>query len=206
MRKFEFESIIIYVTEKKDGNQRNKENRLKITPFNNIHIPNQKHTNIVLKYNDNILDPCDGLYTDQKLTPLGVLTADCIPLVLFNSNELSVIHAGWRGLLRGIVENGYSLFKNKDIKAFIGPFIKACCYEFKLDDIKRLNIPKRFITISNGKTYLDLNSILLEKLKNLKVDVVYNINECTKCNKDYFSYRNGDTDDRILTFAYIKGD
>lgn len=208
MKKFEFENIAVFITEKKDGNQRNKENRLKTIktlPFNDIYIPNQKHTNIVLRYNDDISNQSDGLYTDKKLIPIGVLTADCIPIVLFNNNELAVIHAGWRGLLSGIVENGFSLFKNKKVKAFIGPFIKSCCYEFKLDDIKSLNISERFITISNGKTCLDLNLILLEKLKKLGVDVCYKIDECTKCGTNYFSYRNGDTN-RILTFAYIKGD
>ncbi len=209
MKKFEFENIAVYVTEKKDGNQRIIENRLKIIKtldFSDIYIPNQKHTSVVIKYNEDIANPCDGLYTDKKLIPIGVLTADCIPIVIFNDKELAVIHAGWRGLLAGIVENGFYLFKNRKVKAFIGPFIKSCCYEFKPDDIKSLNISKRFITISNEKTYLDLNSILLEKLKNLGVEIVYNINECTKCSTNYFSYRNGNIDDRILTFAYIKGD
>ncbi|MDO3651393.1 laccase domain-containing protein, partial [Nocardia mangyaensis] len=117
MRYFTFNNILIAFTEKEDGNQRNPDNvkkTLEKLRVKNILIPNQKHTNIVIDVKDYKNQECDGLYTDKINMALGVLTADCIPIALFNEKELSVIHAGWRGLFGGIIENGFNLFKNKD--------------------------------------------------------------------------------------------
>lgn len=210
MRRFKFNKINIYVSEKSDGNFKDKENLdslKKQLNLKEIFLPNQKHTNIILNYDEDLTSPSDAVYTDKPYTPIGVLTADCIPLVLFNDNELSVIHAGWRGLLSGIVESAYEKFKDKfNISAFIGPSIRGCCYEVGFDFINQLNISSNFFTINLDRYFVDLNKILKDKLEKLHVNVIYEIEECTKCGKNYFSYRNGDLEERILTLAFIEGE
>jgi YfiH family protein len=209
MRYFTFENILIAFTQKEDKNQRNPDNINKIKEklyIKNIYIPNQKHTNIVLNVEDYKNQECDGLYTDKKEVALGVLTADCIPVVLFNGKEIAVIHAGWRGLFGGIIENGVKMFKNKSIKAFIGPSIRGCCYEVDKQFVNDLNINKKFYKIYHTKAYLDLVAVAKDKLKNLSVKEVFDTDECTKCSEKYFSYRNGDFESRILTLGVIRWD
>ncbi|WP_051524425.1 polyphenol oxidase family protein [Sulfurihydrogenibium subterraneum] len=207
MRFYTFDNILIAFTEKQDLNQREEKNRLPLKNHLNvdtIHIPNQKHSNKVVKIEEDLTQECDGIYTDKKNTAIGVLTADCIPIVLFNSKELAVIHAGWRGLFDGIIENGFSLFKDKNVKAFIGACIRGCCYEVDKQFVNDLNISDKFYKIYNDKPYLDLVAVAISILKKLSVKDIYDIGECTKCSGKFFSYRNGDFESRILTAAVIK--
>lgn len=79
----------------------------------------------------------DGLITDTPQVLLGVLTADCLPVILVDPKHraVGVFHAGWRGTVKRIVEKGvgemYRWFKSKpsEIKAAIGPGIRGCCYQ-----------------------------------------------------------------------------
>jgi len=202
MKRLSFGKINIVWTEKKDGNFKIKENRINLAKkfgFDDIVVPNQKHTNIITTL-ENIPAESDGIFTDKKYKPIGVLTADCMPIVIFSNNEIAVIHAGWKGLFNGIIENSLNLFKEKNLKAFIGASIRSCCYEVSQDFINSLNISKKFFTISNSKIYLSLQDIAKEKLKNIEI---IDTEECTKCSGNYFSYRNKDTEERILTFAWI---
>ncbi|WP_297888172.1 peptidoglycan editing factor PgeF [Sulfurihydrogenibium sp.] len=207
MRYFTFYNVLIAFTEKEDSNQRNLDNIKKTVEklrIKNVLIPNQKHTNIVLKVDDYKNQECDGLYTDKKESAVGVLTADCIPVVLFNDDEIAVIHAGWRGLFGGVIENGFSMFKNKKVKAFIGPSIRGCCYEVDKQFVNDLNIDEKFYKIYDSKAYLDLVKIAKSKLETLKVEEIFDVGQCTKCSGKYFSYRNGDFESRILTLGMIK--
>ncbi|ACN99684.1 conserved hypothetical protein [Sulfurihydrogenibium azorense Az-Fu1] len=207
MRLLTFDNILIAFTEKQDLNQREEKNRLPVQlslGVDTIHIPNQKHTNKVVKVEEDLNQECDGIYTNKENTAVGVLTADCIPIVLFNSREIVVIHAGWKGLFGGIIENGFSLLKDKRAKAFIGACIRGCCYEVDKQFVNNLNISDKFYKIYNDKPYLDLVSAAVDKLIKLSVKDIYDLGECTKCSGKFFSYRNGDFESRILTAAVIK--
>jgi polyphenol oxidase len=79
----------------------------------------------------------DGLITATPGLMLGVLTADCVPILIFDRKvgAVGVFHAGWRGTLRRIVEKGVGEMRKHlgsragDLRAMIGPGIGACCYE-----------------------------------------------------------------------------
>jgi polyphenol oxidase len=79
----------------------------------------------------------DGLITSTPGILLAIQTADCLPLILADTEQLviGVFHAGWRGTLKRIAQKGIGemrrLFATKpeDIKAAIGPGIHSCCYE-----------------------------------------------------------------------------
>jgi YfiH family protein len=79
----------------------------------------------------------DGLITNVPEIALGVLTADCIPVLLVDRKNrvVGAFHAGWRGTAKRIVEKGLGLMRREygslpeDIHAVIGPGIQKCCYE-----------------------------------------------------------------------------
>ena len=79
----------------------------------------------------------DVMITNKPGILLGILTADCIPVVLVDSKRraVGVFHAGWRGTLKRIVQKGVGEMqrnfgsKPQDIRAAIGPGIHSCCYQ-----------------------------------------------------------------------------
>ncbi len=79
----------------------------------------------------------DGLVTNVQGILLGVLTADCLPVVLADSKNraVGVFHAGWRGTVKRIVEKGVGEMQRwfgtrpGDLRAAIGPGIRGCCYQ-----------------------------------------------------------------------------
>ena len=86
----------------------------------------------------------DALITNQKKTPIGVLTADCVPILLYDKRKkiVAAVHAGWKGAYKGIVKRVVKFFlKNgsspKNIMAAIGPCISLNSYEVKKDFQKR---------------------------------------------------------------------
>ena len=84
-------------------------------------------------------EPCwrqTGLVTDLQGVMLGVQTADCVPVLIADVNKRAVaaIHAGWRGTVARIVEQGCATMQKEygsrpeDLVAAVGPSIGACCY------------------------------------------------------------------------------
>jgi YfiH family protein len=79
----------------------------------------------------------DGLITQTPGILLAILTADCLPVVLADAKRraVGVFHAGWRGTVKRIVENGvgemYRRFGTspRDLRAGIGPGVHGCCYQ-----------------------------------------------------------------------------
>lgn len=79
----------------------------------------------------------DGMVTNVPGLLLGILTADCLPVILVDSKKraVGVFHAGWRGTAKRIVEKGVGEMHRwfgsdpRDLKAAIGPGIRGCCYE-----------------------------------------------------------------------------
>jgi YfiH family protein len=79
----------------------------------------------------------DGLITNVPGVTLGILTADCFPVLLADSRNKAVgaFHAGWRGTVARIAEKGLGLMRREfgtqadDVYAAIGPGIQQCCYE-----------------------------------------------------------------------------
>lgn len=90
--------------------------------------------------NDAVLD-CDALITDTKGVILTVLTADCVPVLLYDTRRevVAAIHAGWRGTQANIVLKTVEKMKEvfdsnpQDMVAGIAPSIGRCCYEVEED-------------------------------------------------------------------------
>ena len=137
----------------------------------------------------------DALITNVKNIAIGVLTADCVPIFIYDKNLkiISVIHAGWKGAYREIIKKVIKfLIKNgsnaKDLIAVIGPGISQKNYEiqkdFKDKFIKKDKQNKIFFKLIKNKTYFSLNKYIYSQLKKLGV------NNLEIINKDTFDPKN----------------
>ncbi len=119
----------------------------------------------------------DGIITSSKNIALGILTADCAPILFYDSkkNIISAAHAGWKGAYKKIVVKMINYLKKKgsklnDLIAIIGPCISQRNYEIKEDFIKKFlnqsQANKRHFIRKNNKIYFDLKSYIFQQLKN----------------------------------------
>ena len=139
----------------------------------------------------------DGLITKSKGLVIGVLTADCAPIIFFdpNKNIIGIAHAGWKGAYKKIALEMIKKFKKngsklKDIIAVIGPCISQKNYEvkndFKAKFISQSLRNKIFFKNIKNKIYFDLKSYIFQQLKNEGVDNVELIKKDTFCTKNNF--------------------
>jgi len=142
--------------------------------------------------------PCDGLTIhpdiDGELAAL-LLFADCLPIVLCSEVDLAVLHAGWRGLLAGVVQQGGRSLMGGPGTAIIGPSIGPCCFtvEGEVADAFAARFGRRVVVGGgDGSSRVDLweaATVALEELGIPRGQVV-NPRLCTACNTDvFFSYR-----------------
>ena len=151
----------------------------------------------------------DGYVTEAAGLPLGVKSADCVPVLLEarvadgRVLAVSAVHAGWRGTAGGIVPHAVKALRERcgdaEIYAAIGPCIGQCCFEVDRDcvDVFEHNfganpVEKCFKKAQNGKYYGDLvlvNRLLLlgAGLTDAHIDTA---DVCTCCHPDrFFSHR-----------------
>jgi YfiH family protein len=127
----------------------------------------------------------DGQATTRRSTALLVLTADCLPIALIAPEAVAVLHAGWRGLADGIVEEGVEAMRElgaTEIAAAIGPGAGGCCYEVG-DDVAR--------AFERPAGRLDLKAIARDELRAAGVGEVHEAGLCTICSDPalFFSHR-----------------
>tara|TARA_B100000579_G_scaffold432726_1_gene450103 strand:- start:687 stop:1448 length:762 start_codon:yes stop_codon:yes gene_type:complete len=128
----------------------------------------------------------DALITKEKKIIIGILTADCVPILIYDKKlkVISAIHAGWKGAYKGIVNKVIKyLFRNgsepKNIIAAIGPCINQKNYEVKKDFmtkfLKQSEKNEIFFKKIKKKTYFSLNKYVYTQLRNLglrKIDII----------------------------------
>jgi len=127
----------------------------------------------------------DGLVARAPGVVCGVLTADCVPVLLEGPAGVAGLHAGWRGLVAGVLQRGVESV-GPVTAAWIGPSIHACCYEVGDDVIgafRRAGLPVA------GPRSVDPSHAALVALERAGVTNIALSEECTVCNPNYFSYR-----------------
>lgn len=148
---------------------------------------------------------CDAIITNQRHVLLGILVADCFPVILYDRNRhvAAVIHLGWRGTAAGLLERTVlamgEIFgcRAADIKAAIGPGIAAHSYEVDrpVRDLFRQGTgqwERIAREVSLGHWQLDLQKSIALQLDQAGIDraSVDTVAECTCCHKEtFFSYR-----------------
>ena len=122
----------------------------------------------------------DALITNIKKIALGVLVADCVPVLIYDKNLkiISAIHAGWKSVYKEIIKKvvKFLIKKGSDTKnlvAVIGPSISEKSYEvqkdFKDKFVKKDKQSKFFFKIRKNKTYFGLNKYVYYHLKKLGI-------------------------------------
>ncbi len=167
---------------------------------------NQAHSNKVVCFNnreelkDKIIG--DAIVTKLKNVGIGVLTADCAPILLCDPQKkiIACVHIGWKGALNGVIENTIDKFlelnsNERDLVAAIGPCINHQHYEVGHDFYKKFLIQSKnngqFFIISNKKKYLfNIRSYINTKLIGLGIKNIDHIKMDTFSDKEnFFSYR-----------------
>jgi len=160
---------------------------------------NQTHSNISVDADSisTIVD-ADASYSKKIGTVCGVLTADCLPVFVSNKEgtAIGIAHAGWRGLVDGIIESLIESFdcNGEDLIVHLGPAISRLSFEVG-GEVKSqyLSKNKNFencFTYLNNKYYLDLYDAARVVLKSFGVSSISGGNRCTYKESDqYFSYR-----------------
>ena len=155
----------------------------------NIFLVQQIHSNkfvfIDEKYNKRIKPKADAIITNQKYLPIAILTADCVPILICDNKKkmIGIIHAGWKGAYKGIIDRviKFMIKKGCKLKNFtiaVGPSISVKNYEVK-EDFRKKFLKKdkknlKYFKIKRNKLYFDLTKyvqalLLKSKIKNIDI-------------------------------------
>lgn len=188
--------------------------------ISNVILPAQTHSSnvhFIDSHENGKLENTDGLITNKNNLFIGVLTADCLPICFLDkeNNLVGVAHAGYKGILNGVIEEMVRKFKGlgsnvKNIKVAIGPSIGRCCYDVFYQRIRKFKKKlKSFLVYEkrDGRYYLDLKKIVSNVLlysgileKNLEISSI-----CTKSNLENFFSARGDNKKTFGHFITIIG-
>jgi YfiH family protein len=171
----------------------------------NLFTMNQVHGNKVVVINDDNKHinrvNSDALVTNKKNIAISVLTADCVPILIYDevNQIIASVHAGWRGAVGGIIENTLNeiakISRNSKINVAIGPCIGKDNYEvgqdfhakFILESKKNENF---FLITKKNKFFFDLRKYVNSKFEELEVNHIENIDFNTFSeNESFFSFR-----------------
>lgn len=155
----------------------------------------------------------DAAVTRSAGYPLAILTADCLPITLCNTQgtEIAAIHAGWRGLYQGVIENTLQKMHSTadNLLAWIGPAISQEHYEigtevYQAFTEKHPQSSLAFQLTGAGKWLANLPLIAEMVLNSLGIKAVYQSNLCTFNLKDeFYSYRRTPQTGRIATLIWF---
>lgn len=132
----------------------------------------------------------DGLVTGCRGRTMTLLTADCLPVAIADEEgeRLALLHAGWRGLVAGVVEAGVTAVGRGPARGAVGPGAGPCCYEVREDVADPLRARFGDDVIRDGRA--DLWRCAERALRAAGVAHVDLAGECTICNPGrYFSHR-----------------
>lgn len=180
-------------------------------PLSSLAYLNQVHSNKILKaQRGGLLGDGDGILIAQKNIIGLVMVADCNPILLFDSKHkaLALLHGGRAGLQKGIIPNALEQMQQEfntqasDLFAYVGPSIRACCYEVG-EEVLRDSLLQTGKIVHQGKIYLDLIAIIESQFRAENI-TNYDISpHCTCCTSAYFSYRKNPQCGRFGLFAYL---
>ena len=173
-----------------------KTRQKKITLLNQIHSNKFHFIDKNLKLKNYNLEG-DALITNKQKFPIAVLTADCVPILIFDEKEkmIAAIHAGWKGAYKEIIKKTLNFMIKKgctpkNITAAIGPCISVKNYEVKKDFIKKFikkdEKNKKFFKNIKNKDFFNLKKYVFSQLKALNVSKIDIINKDTFASKNNF--------------------
>ena len=181
-----------------------------------VFFPNQQHTSSVMLIDKKTnLDkvkhmPADAVITNMKGIGVGVLTADCCPILVHESESgfILAIHAGWKGALAGVCQNALNCLTDLGVNiekcsVAIGPTISRKYYEVRIDFIEAFikTDPyfENFFIKKDDKYFFDLTLFIQSRFNLFGIYDIVNSDLCTYENPEYFfsnrrAYHNSEID------------
>lgn len=177
------------------------------------HWLTQIHGVRIIRFGDNDRR-ADGVWSTAGDEPCVVLTADCLPVLMARTDGSAVgaFHAGWRGLLDGILEAGVRQLApaGEPLSAWIGPAICQRCYQvgdevraafMRHDDAAAVG----FAADGDGHWRMNLVALARQRLATAGVTDVQGGDLCTSCLiDDYYSFRREGQTGRFATLIWLK--
>ena len=157
----------------------------------------------------NECDSCDALWSAERSTTLGIKVADCLPVAMVDqrNNIIANVHSGWRGAAQNIVGETLdvigraSAFYADGALAWLGPSIRACCFEVGEEVAERFD--QRFVDRSRTKPHVDLAAYTTDVLisRGFAANRIFDSQLCTRCDGSIFhSFRRDGSGGRNLAF------
>lgn len=172
---------------------------------------NQIHSNVAVKAITIETAPqADASYTDQPNVVCAVMTADCLPLLVCSADgtEIAAIHAGWRGLLHGVINNTIAALHSNDLLVWLGPAIGPESFEVGKDVhsafvTKSSEYSSAFKQHSDEKWLTDIYLLARINLASLGINKVYGGGLCTVADQErFYSYRRDKHTGRMATLIW----
>jgi hypothetical protein len=175
---------------------------------------NQTHSTVVTQVSEptsRVLD-ADGVFTSSRNVVCSAMTADCLPVILTNTQgtQVAAVHAGWRGLANGVVENALAMFSG-DVMAWLGPAIGPQAFEVGEDVLQAFvdfdsQAEQAFAPHDiEGKWFADMSKLATQRLNKAGVTQVFDSGLCTyQYEQDFYSYRRDGLTGRQATFIWIE--
>jgi YfiH family protein len=229
----QFPEVLAVMSEKKDGSMKvfperleeNRENREKFFEEQGIEANRVVSAEIVHKTNVEIITAqnishnrlilgTDALITKENNLFLSVTIADCLAIFFYDpaAKVIGIIHAGWKGLIDGVVDKTLETLKNcgartENIFAAFGPSIQKCHFEIQADILPQFAKYEKYVFEKDGKTFVDLEGIAKNQLQMAGIQEmnIETSNICTFCEKEkFFSYRRNKPE-KIQAMAAVVG-
>lgn len=164
--------------------------------------------------NNTLSRQADAIISRQSNTVCAILTADCLPLLICDKQgkEIAAIHAGWRGLANGVIENTLRQLRsrNEDLLVWLGPAIGATVYEVGTEVYEtfcRLSADSEqaFQTVDKDHYLADLYQLARLILQGQHIHTIYGGNYCTYSDaKRFYSYRRDGQTGRMASLIWIE--
>jgi YfiH family protein len=135
---------------------------------------------------------CDALWSEEPGQGMLLVTADCLPIAMARQDEgcpgLALVHAGWRGLLDGVIESAARALGHGSFRAALGPAIGPCCFE--VSEEIAAGFRRRYgRAVASGRK-VNLWLAAEQALRETGCSRIEKIELCTACNPDlFFSHR-----------------
>ena len=197
---FENLNLALHVNDSKDNVLENR--KILRTHYNLPSEPiwiNQTHSSICVNAASNKTTiEADASYSSKVGVVCGIMTADCLPVFVSRKDGtmVGIAHAGWRGLVSGVIENLVNSFNSNgdDLVVHLGPAISKNSFEVG-EEVRELYLEKnenfkRSFSIKNNKNYLDLYDAAKDVLEDFQIQLISGGDRCTFSeSSDFFSYR-----------------
>lgn len=173
----------------------------------------QVHGNQVVDAVDSAIPlRADGAFTGKAGVVCAVLTADCLPLLLCDGagERVAAVHAGWRGLAAGVVEQGVAAMQvpGGELLAWLGPAIGGAAYVVGDEVRAAFNNPHAaaaFTPAAGGGWHADLYALARQRLAVCGVTAVYGADFCTfRDSERFYSYRRDGVTGRMASLIWLQ--